>query len=121
MGVRFEGSATVSLGMQAGVKGEALGGEGNLYSEDVINLNGNVEYATKRGDSQVDTNAEAYVKNDASDRRSNHSIFVSESAPTSIGVIGLEQSVSNTSTNKIINLAIIIVQLFTLGLDGMEL
>ena len=44
VGVRLEGGANVSLGMQVGVKGEAIGGQANLYSEDVINLNGNVEY-----------------------------------------------------------------------------
>ena len=40
------------------------------------------------------------MKNDARDKRSNHSVSVSETIPTPIGVIGLEQSVSSTSSNK---------------------
>ena len=80
----MEGSASVSLGMQAGLKAEGIGFKGNMYSEDMLNINGSVEYTKDEGDFKVDH--DVYVKSHAEDHRSNHSMSVS----LTTGVFGLE-------------------------------
>ncbi len=97
-GVRVEGEAKLTIGMQAAQEKEGIGGHVNLGSEDILNINGSLEATNKDG---VSGEGEIYSKNTEEDRRTTLSTGAAVTVPTEIGLVGVEAEASTTETNKL--------------------